>query len=139
MEVLQENIKVLEYPNNYSKTIYFKDVPLNKFFVGFRKIDIMNHKSNKGENEIFLSIETKSGRFYYYAEMTNGLKEWLRRNTFTGCGGIEIIQQRESGTTEQIFTNEFLVVAEESSIIGNLYLDYKDKVEIEDFFKIKVG
>ena len=127
--MLKPNIKELYSGNRpfpYAR-LYFHKIPLNKLIKSFREIDIFDKKEKKRENEIFLTIKEEPQNRYFYVTLTDDFKEWCDKNTFTKPYSIQIIQQQDN-------PNEYLIVVEESQILGHILIDYKTKEEIEEFF-----
>jgi hypothetical protein len=122
----------------FQRSLRFNKVPFRKFFDRIREIPVekLSHLEHT-HGEIFVSIELSNDRRYFYAHMTNAFAEWFRLNTFTG-GSIELIQQRKIMTDgESQYTDEFLFLVEEAQILGSVWLDYKSKTEVENFWKLK--
>jgi len=142
---LKESPKKL-YDNfgRHWKTLKFHKTPLSKLFSSVRQIDIFknkeHHPKDENDKEIFISINGEKTA-YFYGTMTPEFHEWIRRNTFVYPRvAIEIIQQRthDLKTKKTKWHNRFLVIVEETSILGSTWLDYKTKKEIEQFFGVKL-
>ena len=124
----------------YFKTLYLNGFEWNEIIKSFRQIDLFDKKLKKEENEIFLSIETEKGNFYFYVVPTEEFKGFLRKKLFsypTYEPSIEIIQQRAIVRNKEKWLKKCLVLVNEGNFIGDVWLDYKPLKEVLDFFKVK--
>lgn len=130
MEKIIKKKAIMHRNGTIDRFLWCHKIPLTDLFEGFREIDLFKDKTKAMNGEVFLSMDNIGHRNnrYFYIRPTKAFEEFLKKQFFTGCSGIEIIQQRNK-------PNIFLVKCDEARILGSVWLDYKNRGEIEDYFK----
>jgi len=138
----KESIKKLYVGEEWVRSLHAFRVPLSDMFESVR--EDQDFKVKKEPGEYFLSVKAEGINRYYWVRLTPSFAEYMKHNTFTGISGFEVIQQQktieplermpDSNAYKFVYIDSFLVVAEESQILGSVYLDYKEKTDIFDFF-----
>jgi len=127
-----ESIAEIVYNGKVEKMLYMSMTPISAMFTALRPSDKSvpskeHHPNSRSDPEIFVWVKDGSYRSYY-ATMSPNFHRWVKENTFCYPQiSVSVIRQQNSDT--------FLLLVEESQIIGSRWLDYKSIEEVEMWLK----